>query len=156
MKSLVKGAALLSLTVLAACSPIQGNSLLTDQKDDPSTHAVDKTPKSEELFLKVDTPQITATAGQTKADISGECYVSTYANHRIYLMNGGSALTIIDLNTGSNTATCKNGRFNFAFNLDSIASGSYGLKVIIYAYDSAGTLVVNEVQGASSLTLIKP
>lgn len=156
MKSIVQGAALLSLTLQAACSPIEGNSLLTDQKDDPSTHAVSKEPKSEELFLKVDSPQISATAGQTRADVSGECYVSTYPTHRIYLLNGGSQMPIIDINTGSNIASCKNGRFNFSLNLGAMASGQYSLKIIIYAYDASGSLVVNEVQGQSTLRVVKP
>ncbi len=142
-----------------ACTPIDGNSLLTNQKDDPSAYQVDKTPKSEELYLKVYNPTVNTTAAMSKAEISGECYVSTYPKHEIVALENGSALEIVDLNTStdvnSNVATCKNGKFNLAIKTTNLAAGVHSVRFVLQAYDADNIVVTNDVQGASAITLTK-
>lgn len=147
------------LLIVSACQPIEGNSLLTDQKGDPSTHALNKDPKSEELYLKSYSANIATTAAVTKAEVSGECYTSTYPVHNIVVLKSGLQLDIVDLNpatdVNSKTASCKNGKFNLAINTGALASGVHTLRFVLQAWDSKGQLVVNDVQGVSSVTLTK-
>lgn len=145
--------------LLAACQPIEGNSLLTDQKDESSLHTLDKTPKSEELFLKVHAPTIAAKSTDTKIEVAGECYISTYPSHAIIVMNNTSQMSILDVNpatsSDANYAVCKNGKFTFLLNIASLSSGVYNLRLILQARDSAGNVVLNEAQAAPYFTLTK-
>ncbi|MEN0057433.1 MAG: hypothetical protein AAGB31_01255 [Bdellovibrio sp.] len=144
--------------LFSACTPVDGNSLLTDQKDDASLHAVDKTPKSEELYLKAYNTSVSGT-GVTKVEISGECYTSTYPSHNIIATSGGAQVDIVDLNPSVSpaaaVASCKNGRFNLAINSFNFASGNHTIRLMLQAYDANNQIVVNDVQGASSIVLRK-
>lgn len=148
------------LVLLSACQPINGNSLLTDQKDDPSAHAVDATPKSEELYLKTFSPSVQA-AGLDKVEISGECYTSTYPTHKIIVLRSGVQLNdfVVDLNpataNNTNSAACKNGRFNVSLNSGALAAGVHSLRFFMQAWDKDNNLVTNDAQGASNITLTK-
>lgn len=145
--------------MLAACQPIQGDSLLTDKKDDSSTHTLDKTPKSEEMSVQLFSPTINMKSTDTKAEITGECYVSTYPSHRLIVMYNSTQMSIVDTNpaTAANTnyATCKNGRFNFSVNIAGLASGVYSMRIIMQAFDSDGNAVMNEARAAPTFTLTK-
>lgn len=158
--SSLKLLSLSSLLVFAvACQPIEGNSLLTDQKSDSSTLVLSKEPKSEELYLKSYSPNINAPVTVTKAEVSGECYTSTYPSHQIVVVENGIQLDIVDLNTATNVdskiATCKNGKFNLGINTGALAAGVHNLRFILQAGTASGTMVVNDVQGVSSVTLTK-
>lgn len=149
-----------SLIVLAtACQPIEGNSLLTDRVDDPSSHALNKAPKSEELYLKSFSPSLSAPPSVTKVEVSGECYVSTYPSHSIVVLEAGIQLDIVDLNPAtdveSKKALCKNGKFNFAINTGALNNGVHNLRFVLQAWDAKGQIVQNDVQGVSSVTLTK-
>lgn len=142
------------------CSDIQGESLLTDKRIDSSSFTLDKSVKVEELYIRLTTSNFTITNLQ-RVDISGECYVSTYPFHSIVVLrNNSQVIPILDLNTANNTAntaTCMNGRFNFSLpNSASIQAGSNPLRVVMRAYETlGGAAVTNDVQGASSLGIIK-
>jgi len=144
------------LVGLAACQPMNGNSLLTDQKNDPSSFALNKDPKSEELYLKSYAPTFQAT-GLSKLEVSGECYVSTYPSHNIIATRNGSQIGITDLYPGSaaNSATCVNGKFNFAIDTNYLAGGSNTVRILIQARDASGNVVVNDAQGANNVTITK-
>lgn len=145
------------LVFTSACQQITGNSLLTDEQGDPSTHALDKTPKVEELYLKSYSASLQAT-GLDKVEVSGECYTSTYPRHAIYVLEGGSQLDILDLNpaTDANTkaASCKNGRFNLSINTGVLSGGIHTLRFVIQAWDSNNKPVSNDL-AASTVTLTK-
>lgn len=158
--SALKLMAFSSLLVLAAaCQPMDGSSLLTDKVDDPSSHVLNKDPKSEELYLKSYSPTLNAPPSVTKAEVSGECYTSTYPSHSILVLESGIQLDIVDLNPStdieSKKALCKNGKFNLAINTGALSSGVHNLRIILQAWDSKGQIVTNEVQGVSSVTLSK-
>lgn len=145
--------------LLAACQPVEGDSLLTNKNEESSTHNVDKTPKSEELVLQLYSPTINTKNTDTKAEITGECYVSTYPSHAIIVMNGSTQMALVDTNpaTASNTnyATCKNGKFNFSLNISALAAGVYNLRMIMQARDADNNLVINDARAAPFFTLTK-
>ncbi|MGZ3772062.1 MAG: hypothetical protein ACXVCY_08170 [Pseudobdellovibrionaceae bacterium] len=145
--------------LMAGCSPNQSNSLLNDQKQDPTNHVVDKTPKVDELYLKVDNSSVAVAAGETKADVSGDCYFSTYPAHQIVAMDNGTVIDIMDVNPTSDASiarsACVNGRFNLVLNAAALASGSHSIRFVMQAYDSKKQMVTNDVQGVSTLTLTK-
>ncbi|MFV8258995.1 hypothetical protein ACNQKP_14395 [Bdellovibrio bacteriovorus] len=160
MRSVRYFAGLSSLCLLlAACQPVEGDSLLTDKQDDSSTHTLDKTPKSEELTVQLFSPTINMKNTDTKAEITGECYVSTYPSHRLIVMNGSTQMALVDTNpataANANYATCKNGRFNFSLNIASLASGVYSMRIIMQAFDADGNAVMNEARAAPTFTLTK-
>lgn len=144
---------------LTACSQSQENSLLSDQKGDPSAHALDKTPKAEELYVKTYIGSIAVASGVTKAEVSGECYVSTFPSHKILALENGNILQILDINpttdVNASYASCKNGKFNLAINTGVLASGSHTIRFVMQAYDNSNKLFTNDVQGVSTLTLTK-
>lgn len=160
--------AFLGLAV-AACSPTSDNSLLSDKKDDNSSLTVDKTPKAEELYLKLDTASIGAAVSGTRLEVSGECYTSTYGTHRIIASENSMQLALVDVlsTTPSNTATCRaegrcineaqcrNGRFNFSLKVDGMASGGHSVRVSLQAYDGLGVPVYNENQGSVDLSFTR-
>lgn len=143
--------------LLAACQQISNNSLLTDQKSDNSTHALDKTPKVEELYLKSYTASIQAT-NLDKVEVAGECYASTFPRHAIYVLKNNAQLDILDLNpaTANNTGTasCKNGRFNLVINSGALGSGVHSLRLVIQAWDANNQVVVNDM-ASNTVTLSK-
>lgn len=145
--------------IVAACSQSQENSLLSDQKGDPLTHVLDKTPKVEELYIKTYVGSVAVPSGVKKAEVSGECYTSTFSSHQIIATEKGVLLDIMDINPStdlnSKTASCKNGVFNLAINTEFLASGPHTIRFIMQAYDSNGKIVTNDVQGVSTLTLTK-
>ncbi|WP_347357079.1 hypothetical protein [Bdellovibrio sp.] len=146
--------------LVTACQPIQGDSLLTDRRDESSTHNINKDPKSDELTLKMSAPTLNMTSADTKAEITGDCYVSTYPSHAIIVLNGSNPLPVTDLhpNTplGSGYGTCRNGRFNIMVNITSLASpASHNLQVILQARDADNNVVINTALGAPFFTLSK-
>ncbi|UOF02028.1 hypothetical protein [Bdellovibrio reynosensis] len=158
-KQALKILSLLSILLMTACSPMEGQSLLTNERSDDSSHTLDKTPKSEELYLKSYSPTINTIAGQAKAEVSGECYISTYPNHKIVALENGVQLDIVDLNPTTDAngrfAVCKNGKFNLAINTSALAGGIHSIRLLLQAYDENGAVVVNDAQGASAITLTK-
>lgn len=147
---------------LAACSPMSDNSLLSDKRDDSSTLTVDKTPKSEELFLKLDVTNISQAVTASKLEIGGECYISTYPNHRILAYLGNTQLSILDISASTpitNQARCYNGRFNFSVDLSSAslfpANVQYTVRVVLQAFDGTGAGVTNDTQGVASIKFTK-
>lgn len=146
--------------LMTACQPIQGDSLLTNKSEDSGAYNVDKTPKSEELTLQMFAPNVNMKSTDTKAEITGECYVSTYPSHAIFVMNGSTRMTVVDTNpstdAAANFATCKNGRFNFSLNIAGLAApGSYQLRLYLQAMDADGNVVINEARAAPYFTLTK-
>ncbi|KYG63949.1 hypothetical protein AZI86_14155 [Bdellovibrio bacteriovorus] len=143
---------------MAACSPMSDNSLLSDKKDDNSSLTVDKTPKAEELYLKLDTASIGPAVTGTKLEVSGECYTSTYGKHRIIARENGFQLVITDVTAASvvaNEAQCRNGRFNFSLNVSGMGAGGHSVRVSLEAYDGLSALVLNENQGAAVLNFTR-
>lgn len=145
--------------LLAACSPNQSNSLLSDQKADLSSHSVDKTAKVDELYVKSYSPSIALASGLTKAEVSGECYTSTFPSHKIVAIENGTLLDFMDLNPASDVnakqALCINGKFNLSINAGALAGGIHSIRLVMQAYDNNNQLVTNDVQGVSTLTLTK-
>ncbi len=146
--------------LMAACQPIEGDSLLSNKSEDPGTHNVDKAPKSEELTLQMFSPNVNMKNTDTKAEITGECYVSTYPSHAIFVMNGSTRMAVLDTNpktdATANYATCRNGRFNFSVNIAGLSSpGSYQLRLYLQAMDADGNIVINEARAAPFFTLTK-
>lgn len=145
---------LLLLIPLSACTPIDGTSLLTDQRSDPSQHIVNKDPLPQELMVRVHTTAISA-SGRDVVEVSGDCYPSTYSSHRLEFlrMNGNtsSVQQVFDLNSSTNTlvsyAQCKGGRF--LVGIPSPGAAYYSFRVQIIASDGGGD-VMNAAQGKAN------
>lgn len=144
---------LLLLIPLSACTPIDGTSLLTDQRTDPTQHIVNKDPLPQELMVRVYSTAIAA-SGKEVVEVSGDCYPSTYSDHRLdfHEMSGstGTLRQIFDLNGAAglvNSAKCKGGRFLVA--IPSPGSSYISYRVQIVAIDN-GSEVTNAAQGKAN------
>lgn len=146
------------LSLLASCQQMDGQSLLSNESLDDTTLEVDRTPKSEELFLTLYAPTVNST-GKTSVDIAGDCFISTYPKNDIIVTYNGSPIQITDYNTATPAinwqSSCKNGRFDFALKASAFGSGSHSLRVILRVWDVQGNMVTNDAQGAASLTLTR-
>ena len=96
----------------------------------------------------------------TKAEITGDCYVSTYPSHSIIVMNGNAILPATDVNpntpAGSGYGTCRNGKFNIMVDISTLASpATHNLQLILQALDADGQVVMNSARGAPFFTLSK-
>ncbi len=145
---------------LVACGPTGQSSLLTDAASDAGTHTLDKTPSSNALYLSSNSVNMSVPFAMSKVEVSGECFVSTYTGHYIYATFNGSTIGVVDLQApltaaSQNKATCKNGRFNLAVNINGWARGIYLINLQLVAYNSPATLVTNDVRGAFSFNLTK-
>lgn len=148
---------LLLLIPLSACTPIDGTSLLTDQRSDPSQHIVNKDPLPQELMARVHTTAIAA-SGRNVVEVSGDCYPSTYSDHRLEVshMNGNTAnrINIFDLNGADanlvSVARCKGGRF--LVGVPSPGTGYYSYRIQIIGVDN-GSDVTNAAQGKANFNI---
>lgn len=154
---------------LGACSPMADNSLLSDKRDLASTLTVDKTPKSEEIYLKLDVTNVTQAVVGDRLELGGECYTSTYPDHRILAyaatsggnVQSGNQLSLIDVSESVDAsrpsqAFCRNGRFNFSLYLGTMATNyRFTVRVVLEAIDGTGALVTNNAQGTSSVSFTR-
>ncbi|MEN0057422.1 MAG: hypothetical protein AAGB31_01200 [Bdellovibrio sp.] len=132
---------LLMFVYLSACGQITGEGLLSDAKEDTDDYYVDLTPSSAELYMAVSSSVIYNAT--TKAEMTGECYISTYPSHYIqaYLAStSGSVLAVLDVhnNTSGTTAQCKNGRFDIIVNTSGVSAGQR-IWLVLTATESGGS-----------------
>lgn len=156
--AIVRGVLFFVLAASTACQPMTGNGLLTDKVTNSSSTVLNKDPRSEELFLKSYSPSLSVRSSQTKVDLAGECFVSTFPGHKIQVWEGAAQVSIVDINSSTglgNSAQCIDGKFNLVINTSTMTVSSHSLRVELIAYDSAGQPVVNQAQGVSFITLTK-
>lgn len=165
MKSVYSVMALsLAFSSLIACSNMQDNGLLTNEASTTTSSGVSTTPNSSNLTLVADSTSIYMNSGADQAEVTGDCFASTYPSHviRAYRIdNSGNAtlLVIRDINTGSSgqsVALCKNGRFDISIPAGSgLAAGNNNIKVTLTATDSNGAAVVNDANASRMISIIK-
>ncbi|MNK08113.1 hypothetical protein D3C87_260410 [compost metagenome] len=143
---------------LSACSPTSENGLLTDQASQPNKHDVSLAPAADELYVKSDAATVYNQAGTHRADLSGECFTSTYPTHAIRVFYGTTQVPLNDVNINpgaANTAYCYQGRFNIVLNTSIFGAGSHSLKIQIYGIDDKGVSNENLGRGRANFTLTK-
>lgn len=144
---------------LSGCQQINGNSLLTNNKNDPSSHVLNKDPKSDELYVRAYLNSFSVPTARSMLEIAGECYTSTYPLHKIIVREGSVLREIIDLSTdgtiGSSIATCKNGKFNLALNVAALKAGTTALTIELEARDGSGNIFTNSIQGISRVSVTR-
>ncbi|MNL72621.1 hypothetical protein D3C87_1979570 [compost metagenome] len=92
-------------------------------------------------------------AADTRADIAGTCYTSTYPNHYIQILSGGTVLTVVNgTYAGGGAGTCVQGRFNVAVNTTGWAAGGYTLTARIVAVDAAGANHIGQITSSFYVT----
>lgn len=165
MKSVLSIAALaMAFSSLVACSNLSDNSLLTDEATESSTHVVDNTPNSTEIYLATDSTSISMVSGATTFEISGTCYTSTYPVNQILLtrvssVDGSQLGTLsgydIKGSSSGNVAVCRNGRFTFVGNATSLAAGMNTVKLVMQVIDGSGNLTQNDANSVRTMSVIK-
>ncbi|WP_413557023.1 hypothetical protein [Bdellovibrio sp. HCB209] len=141
MKSeLLKLATSLSMiALLASCSQVSDNSLLTDDPSNPNSHSLNTDPTSTELQLVADTYSLSTITSDRYLELTGACFASTYPTHRITATVGGVATPVYDMSSAAiqSYGTCRNGRFNIVLRGASMKTGTNNIVLILTGYDSA-------------------
>jgi hypothetical protein len=139
----------MAIFALSACGQGGNTSLLTDAASESAENVVDKTPKEEELYINAATKSVIIKTAETRADISGTCYVSTYPNHYIQILYNGAALTLVNATAaGGAVGTCVQGRFNVSVNVSGFGGGGYTLVARVVGVDSAGAAHVGALSSS--------
>jgi hypothetical protein len=137
---------------LAGCSPGETSSLLSDAAAESADNVVDKTPKEEEVQINVTTKTIITATADTRADVAGTCYASTYPNHYIQILRDGVAVAIVNgTYAGGAAGTCVQGRFNVTINTTGMGAGGYNYVARIVAVDAAGASHIGQITSAFSV-----
>ena len=155
MKTRSIQACILTLAILGlvGCGQGESTSLLSDAASESTANVVDKTPKEEEVQINVTTKTVITATTDTRADIAGTCYTSTYPNHYIQILNGGTVLTIVNgTYSGGASGTCVQGRFNVSLNTSGGGAGGYNLTARIVAVDSAGATHIGPITSSFYVT----
>ena len=137
----------LALMGLVGCSPGESSSLLSDAASESATNVVDKTPKEEEVVINVTTKTIITTAADTRADVAGTCYASTYPNHYIQILDSaGNVVSIANATyAGGASGTCVQGRFNVTINTAALGAGGYNYVARIVAVDASNNAHIGQI-----------
>ncbi|QDK37789.1 hypothetical protein [Bdellovibrio sp. NC01] len=163
MKSVLTIAATaMAFSSLVACSNLSDNSLLTDEATESSTHTVDNTPNSTEIYLQTDSTSLSMVSGATTYEISGSCYTSTYPTNqiaftRINTVDGtyrGPA-SGTDIKGATNVAVCRNGRFNYVGSATSLDAGMNTIKMVMTVYDSSMNPIQNDANSVKTISVIR-
>ena len=101
-------------------------------------------------------------ASDTKVEISGDCYASTYPTNKINVsvvtQNGSVPMTAPAYSaTGSSTAPiCRNGKYDVVVDIRNLAANAiYTVKLELVAYDSTGAPFTNAGGGFVYLNLVR-
>lgn len=171
MSNILRGFVLTGLLAfLSACAQYQDNSLITDAKADecPPGCASSLKADSTKISIKILNNTIilravstTVPQGETRADVSGDCYASLYPRNviTVKVLNTANTTTYsvpyYGLGTDTNSVSCINGRFNFVVDMSTLAAGGYTIAATMTAYDAAGTAYANVADGTSYITVRK-
>lgn len=147
---------------LVGCSNVADNSLLTNDKGDSSSHVVDKTPLSTEVYIAADSPNLamaTAAAGTTsQVEVTGNCYVSTYAAHYInaYIGSSTSPMGIMDLKNPAAAPLCRDGRFTFIISASSVPVGTTEVRITLSVVDPKEGVILNQANAVKYINVTRP
>lgn len=138
------GLLLFSLFIIS-CRGYQENALVGDMQNDSLCTpggCADSEATANKMTVKLDVSAVTTAKAESKLDISGRCYASTYEDNAIditvYEQKGGTNVAVANnmysiygLNSGYAGIKCINGRFNAALKLTDLGSPIYQIKVEI-------------------------
>lgn len=159
---LVVGCALLS-----ACNQYSDGGLVGDYQDTskcPANGCANQAASANVLKLSTtgNAVSLYPAATDSKVEISGDCYASTYPNNRINVTvvtqtgNAPIAAPTYSVTGASTTPACRKGKFGVAIDIRNLALGGiYTVKLELVAYDNAGTPFTNAGGGYLFLNLVR-
>lgn len=158
---------ILGLSSLVACNQYSDGGLVGDYQDSskcPANGCANQVASANALKLATtgNVVSLYPTAADTKVEISGDCYASTYPSNKINVtvatQNGNTPVTAAVYSaTGASTVpACRKGKYNVVLDIRNLALAKiYTVKLEMVAYDSAGTAVTNAGGGYLYLSLVR-
>lgn len=141
---------------LVGCSKLADNSLLTDEKIDSFSNAVNKDPLATEVFISVDSTNLILSSATSSLELTGSCYTSTYPNNNIQVLDTkGNILAVMDLKTGTASPKCRDGRFDLVISPNSLNAGSNDLHIQMPVIDASGVTNLNQGNAVRYFRVIK-
>jgi hypothetical protein len=167
LKPLLKSLTILGFFMLMGCNQYSDGGLVGDYQDTskcPANGCANQAANANALKLSTvgNAVSLYPVSTDTKVEISGDCYASTYPSNKINVavvtQNGntpvGAAIYSV---TGSSTIPmCRKGKYDVVVDIRNLALGSiYTVKLELVAYDSTGALVSNSGGGSIYLNLVR-
>jgi hypothetical protein len=152
---------------LTACSQYSDGGLVGDYQDTakcPANGCANQAANANALKLSTvgNVVSLYPAATDTKVEISGDCYASTYPSNKINVsvvtQNGNVPVSAgVYSVTGSSTLpACRKGKYDVMIDIRNLSLNTiYTVKLEIVAYDSVGTPVLNNGGGALYLSLVR-
>lgn len=155
---------LLAVLSLSGCSSYSENGLVGDYvaaSKCPANGCANQAPDANYISLKAATTSIIVQSYESRAEIAGDCYPSTYPTNQIMVTTLQNSVTPVDsivFNTSRDQAApyCKNGRFNFMLNTANFAPGfTYSVKLELVGIDANGGRHTNAAGGRANISIRK-
>ncbi|MGZ3744650.1 MAG: hypothetical protein ACXWRE_10180 [Pseudobdellovibrionaceae bacterium] len=159
--------ALFFCTFFTACSQYSDGGLVGDYQSTfkcPANGCANQAPNANALKLSTvdNVVSLYPTANDTKVEISGDCYASTYPSNKINVtvvtQNGNVPVNAgVYSATGSSTApACRKGKYDVVIDIRNLALNAiYTVKLDLVAYDSSNNAISSSGAGSLFLNLIR-
>lgn len=153
--------------LLSACNQYSDGDLVGDYQDTskcPANGCANQAASANVLKISTtgNTVSLYPAATDSKVEISGDCYTSTYPSNKINVtvvtQNGNVPMAAAAYSvTGASTVpACRKGKYGVALDIRKLALGGiYTVKLELVAYDSAGTPFTNAGGGYLYLNLVR-
>jgi len=158
---------LASAALLTACNQYSNGGLVGDYQDTskcPANGCANQAASANVLKMSTtgNLVSLYPTAADTKVEISGDCYASTYPSNKILVsvvtQNGNTpiAAPVYSATGSSTTPMCRNGKYDVVVDIRNLAVGAiYTVKLELVAYDTAGAPYTNAGGGFLYLNLVR-
>lgn len=158
---------LVSSALLTACNQYSDGGLVGDYQDTskcPANGCANQAASANVLKMSTvgNVVSLYPAAADTKVEISGDCYASTYPSNKINVsvvtQNGNTPISVAAYSaTGSSTqASCRKGKYDVVLDIRNLAvSNIYTVKLELVAFDSAGSPYTNAGGGFLYLNLVR-
>lgn len=158
---------LMSGSFFVACNQYSDGGLVGDYQDSskcPANGCANQAASAN--LLKMNTTgnavSLYPAASDTKVEISGDCYASTFPSNKINVsvvtQNGNAPMTAPTYSaTGASTQpACRKGRFEVVVDIRNLAASQiYTVKMELVAYDATGASYTNTGGGILYLNLVR-
>jgi hypothetical protein len=167
LKPLLKSLVILGFFAFTACSQYSDGGLVGDYQETskcPANGCANQAPSPNALKISTigNLVSLYPKSTDTKVEISGDCYASTYSSNKINVsvvtQNGNTPVSAgVFSATGSSTIpACRKGKYDVVVDIRNLSlSTIYTLKVELIAYDTTGAPVSNAGGGYIFLNLVR-
>jgi hypothetical protein len=165
LKPLLKSFMILGFCAFTGCNQYSDGGLVGNYQDTskcPANGCANQAASANVLKLSTtgNAVSLFPAATDTKVEIGGDCYASTYPNNKINVtvvtQNGNTPVVAPVYSASADTPACRKGKYDVVVDITKLGLGAiYTVKLELVAYDSAGASVTNAGGGNIYLNLVR-